>query len=87
MILCAQKLPGLLRQKAYRKRTAGRVRWQFPGGFQLAVALYALIQPAHKSGPTFLNARTNQPLQVESAMICNDTGAGECSLCQLFYAF
>ena len=73
--LCAQNLPGLLRQKAYRKRTAGRLRWQFPGGFQLAVALYALVQPATRGGPTFLNANTNQPLQVESAMVCLDTGA------------
>jgi hypothetical protein len=73
--LRAQTLPGLLRHKAYRKRTAGRARWQFPGGFQLAVAYYALLQPATKGGPVFLNATNNQPLKVESALICQDTGA------------
>ena len=75
--LCApQTLPGLLRQKAYRKRTAGRLRLHFPGGagFQIAVGLYALLQPAVKGGPTFLNTNNFQPLQVESALVCQDTG-------------
>jgi hypothetical protein len=71
-----QSLPGLLRQKTYRKRTAGRLRWHFPGGgFQIAVGLYALLQPAVKSSPHFLNTNNYQPLQVESALVCQDTGA------------
>ena len=73
----AQTLPGLLRHKAYRKRTAGRARWHFPGGFQLAVAYYALLQPAYKGAPVFLNAASNEPLKVESALICQDTGGAQ----------
>ena len=73
----AQTLPGLLRHKAYRKRTSGRARWHFPGGFQMAVAYYALLQQAARGGPVFLNAASNEPLKVESALICQDTG-GAC---------
>jgi hypothetical protein len=69
-----QSLPGLLRHKAYRKRTSGRARWTFPEGFQLAVAMYALVQPAAKSSPVSLNATNNEPLRIESALICQDTG-------------
>ncbi|CAL8470635.1 g10177 [Coccomyxa elongata] len=70
-----QSLPGLLRQRGYRKRTAGKARWIFPEGFQLAVAMYALIQPATKSTPVYLHAIKNEPLRIESALICQDTGA------------
>ncbi|EIE22641.1 ATP-dependent DNA helicase ii [Coccomyxa subellipsoidea C-169] len=70
-----QSLPGLLRHRGYRKRTAGRARLVFPEGFQLAVAMYALIQPATKSSPVYLHAVKNEPLRIESALICQDTGA------------
>lgn len=74
-LLFVQSLPGLLRQRGYRKRTAGKARWIFPEGFQLAVAMYALTQPATKSTPVYLHAIKNEPLRIESALICQDTGA------------
>ena len=70
-----QSLPGFTRQKAYRKRASGRARLAFPGGFQLAVSMYSLVQPATKGSPVFLNAVNNEPLKVESAFIDQDTGA------------
>lgn len=73
-MLWPQSLPGLLRHRGYRKRTAGKARLVFPEGFQLAVAMYALIQPATKSSPVYLHAVKNEPLRVESALICQDTG-------------
>ena len=70
-----QSLPGFTRHKAYRKRASGRARLSFPGGFQLAVSMYSLVQPATKGSPVFLNAVNNEPLKVESAFIDQDTGA------------
>ena len=69
-----QSLPGFTRHKAYRKRASGRARLGFPGGFQLAVSMYSLVQPATKGSPVFLNAVNNEPLKVESAFIDQDTG-------------
>ena len=70
----SQSLPGFTRHKAYRKRASGRVRLRFPGGFQLAVSMYSLVQPGTKGSPVFLNAVNNEPLKVESAFIDQDTG-------------
>jgi hypothetical protein len=38
--------------------------------------MYSLIQPATKSTPVYLNATNNEPLRIESALICQDTGEG-----------
>ncbi|DBA83496.1 hypothetical protein WJX79_009209 [Trebouxia sp. C0005] len=69
-------LAGIIRHKAYRKRVLSRdVRWSFGAGFEIAVALYAMIQPAVKGTYTYVKAQNNEPLRSETAYICNDTGA------------
>ncbi len=82
-----QSLPGLLRHRGYRKRTAGRARLVFPEGFQLAVAMYALIQPATKSSPVYLHAVKNEPLRIESALICQDTGERWLAVLLAFFVY
>ena len=70
-----QSLAGTIRHKAYRKRVLTRdVRWSFGNGFQIAVALYAMLQTAVKGSHTYLKAQNNEPLRSEGAYICNDTG-------------
>lgn len=50
------------------------VRWSFGNGFEIAVALYAMIHPATKGAYTYVKAQNNEPLRSETAYICNDTG-------------
>ena len=70
-----QDLAGVIKQKAHRKRVLSRdVRWSFGAGFEIAVALYAMIQPAVKGTYTYVKAQNNEPLRSETAYICNDTG-------------
>lgn len=70
-----QSLAGTVRHKAYRKRVLTRdVRWSFGNGFEIAVALYAMLQTAVKGSHTYLKAQNNEPLRSEGAYICNDTG-------------
>jgi len=74
-----QDLAGVIKQKAYRKRVLSRdVRWSFGAGFEIAVALYAMIQPAVKGTYTYVKAQNNEPLRSETAYICNDTGEPAC---------
>ena len=54
------------------------VRWSFGAGFEIAVALYAMIQPAVKGTYTYVKAQNNEPLRSETAYICNDTGEPAC---------
>lgn len=46
------------------------VRWSFGTGFEIAVALYAMIQPAVKGTYTYVKAQNNEPLRSETAYIC-----------------
>ena len=72
-------MAGVIKQKAYRKRVLSRdVRWSFGAGFEIAVALYAMIQPAVKGTYTYVKAQNNEPLRSETAYICNDTGEPAC---------
>ena len=50
------------------------MRWSFGQGFEIAVALYAMLQTAVKGSHTYLKAQNNEPLRSEGAYICNDTG-------------
>lgn len=50
------------------------MRWSFGNGFEIAVALYAMLQTAVKGSHTYLKAQNNEPLRSEGAYICNDTG-------------
>lgn len=44
------------------------------------MAMYSLIQPATRSSPVYLHAVKNEPLRIESALICQDTGGSPGSL-------
>ncbi|KAK9845331.1 hypothetical protein WJX81_003616 [Elliptochloris bilobata] len=71
----AKGLYDAVRKKAYRKRTSGRVRWALGPGMELAVALYTLLMPAQKGAGMWVYGATNEELTIESANICQDTGA------------
>ena len=80
-----QSLAGTIRHKAYRKRVLTRdVRWSFDNGFEIAVALYAMLQTAVKGSHTYLKAQNNEPLRSEGAYICNDTGENSVAKTRLF---
>lgn len=80
---CAlQTLSSAVRQKAYKKRALGSMRMTFSSDLDIAVQLFAMVQPAKRPSPQWLEARNTQPLRSETAYICNDTGAGimDCAL-------
>ena len=80
-----QSLAGTIRHKAYRKRVLTTdVRWSFGNGFEIAVALYAMLQTAVKGSHTYLKAQNNEPLRSEGAYICNDTGENSVAKARLF---
>lgn len=70
-----QGLWDVVRKKAYRKRTSGRVRLVLGPGVELAVALYTLLHAAAKGSTVLLHAESNEELRSENALICMDTGA------------
>ena len=51
-----------------------RLCWQFPEGFQLAVAIYNLVQPATKPKSVWVEDNNHELLRTENAMIDQDTG-------------
>lgn len=71
----AQGLYDAVRRKAYRKRTDGRLTWTLGPGVELAVAVYVLLKRARPGGSVAYHAVTNEEMTVESANICQDTGA------------
>ncbi|KAK9829077.1 hypothetical protein WJX72_003765 [[Myrmecia] bisecta] len=68
-------LHSAIHQKAYKKRVLSSLRWHFGDHFQIAIQLFALIQPATKSATIPLMGQTNEPVRSEAAFICTDTGA------------
>lgn len=64
-----------MRRKAYRKRTDGRLTWTLGPGVELAVAVYVLLKRARPGSSVAYHAVSNEELTVESANICQDTGA------------
>ena len=70
-----QGLYDAVRRKAYRKRTDGRLTWTLGPGVELAVAVYVLLKRARPGGGVAYHAVTNEEMTVESANICQDTGA------------
>ena len=71
----AQGLYSAVRRKAYRKRTDGRLRWVLGPGLEMAVGVYVLLKRAKPGGTVWVHAKTNEELIIESANICQDTGA------------
>ena len=51
-----------------------RLSWQFPEGFQLAVAVYNLVQPATEPKSVSVEDKNHELLRMENAMIDPDTG-------------
>eukprot|EP00484_Ammonia_sp_Unknown_P026483 CAMPEP_0197030270 /NCGR_PEP_ID=MMETSP1384-20130603/9537_1 /TAXON_ID=29189 /ORGANISM="Ammonia sp." /LENGTH=685 /DNA_ID=CAMNT_0042459585 /DNA_START=33 /DNA_END=2090 /DNA_ORIENTATION=- len=62
-----------LRVKEMKKRSTVSCPLSI-GDFHLAVKMYSLYRRATKDSPTYLDARTNQPLVTETRWICSDTG-------------
>ena len=57
-----QSLAGTVRHKAYRKRVLSRdVHWSLGTGFEIAVALYAMVHTAVKGAYTYVKAQNNEP--------------------------
>lgn len=76
-----QDLSVTIRQRAYKRRVLTRTMLAFSERFQIAVAVYALVQPATKTSYQWVHRRDLGQLRSETALICADTG--ELMLCRL----
>eukprot|EP01083_Nonionella_stella_P019293 53632_1 len=63
-----------LRVKEMKKRCLSSVPLTIGPNFKMAVKMYSLFRRATKESPSWLDARTNQPLTTQTRWICNDTG-------------
>lgn len=64
-----------LRVKETKKRCFISCPLTIANDLHVAVKLYVTYRHAKRESPTWLDARTNQPLQTETRWICKETGA------------
>uniref|UniRef100_A0A7S1X7R0 SAP domain-containing protein n=1 Tax=Tetraselmis chuii TaxID=63592 RepID=A0A7S1X7R0_9CHLO len=61
-------------QKAAKKRPLRSLRWTLVGDVTIAVQLFAMVAKHSKPSAHHLEARTNEAVVAESALVCQDTG-------------
>ncbi|CAI5461501.1 unnamed protein product [Closterium sp. Yama58-4] len=64
-----------LRKKVYRKRMVKRVMFAVVPHLHIALSSYALIRPAKIQKQVYVRAVDNRTVKVETALVCQDTGA------------
>ena len=63
-----------LRVKEMKKRSLISCPMAIGKNYNLAVKMYCTVKHASIDSPTWLDARTNEPLVTETRWICKDTG-------------
>ncbi|CAI7783846.1 unnamed protein product, partial [Closterium sp. NIES-54] len=64
-----------LRKKVYRRRMVKRVMFAVVPHLHIALSSYALIRPAKIQKQVYVRAVDNRTVKVETALVCQDTGA------------
>ncbi|CAI5992139.1 unnamed protein product [Closterium sp. NIES-64] len=64
-----------LRKKVYRRRMVKRIMFAVLPHLHIALSSYALIRPAKIQKQVYVRAVDNRTVKVETALVCQDTGA------------
>ncbi|GJP42910.1 hypothetical protein CLOM_g2438 [Closterium sp. NIES-68] len=70
-----EDLEDRLRKKVYRKRMVKRVMFSVVPHHHIALSSYALVRPAKIQKQVYVRAVDNRTVKVETALVCQDTGA------------